>query len=647
MQSNYKLKLAVLAALGMIANSAFALSLGNVDVKSHLGQPLRATVKIQGINELKAADLKDNGCFSLIDDANLENALTSAHFKLSNIVNDEAILTVTTSQIINEPIANIAILAACDANIRRDYVLLLDPAPVVETKNSVDEESTVFTEPPLKAKKIADTQGLSSPPQHSGAQLIKAHKASNKARTSQLANKKTNKNIVLTTGFNAENVTTGANNSVTSPAKTAAKNNSPRLSISSGDMVISQSLDNLNPSNKLMLDKQLHLSPETSPEAYSPDIAVQDEVTVMNNRLAHLQKQINTLQLRNATLETESKLKAQLAEEAKTSSNNWQWLTYLAGAGLLAGGYFAADWWRRRRQLLSFGQPGLDTGNQTFNALNEHDEFFDFDKDQALNNALEDTTQHFDLSDEDPSVGSAEQITTDKQTVNAPIAPFMASNDASPFSVEEFNEDQNILDHADVFLSHGRTSLAIQLLQNHLLDHPKQSVTIWLFLLELLARENMEAVYEQATQECKEHFNIRVPSFSNDETSDKQSFEDFPRLTSVLQEIWDTPAALVFLDDLIYNSRLENRIGFEKSVIEELLLLKNVANETLNTAEVIHMDEKKLALKERKEAQLATKKAEKLLQMNELAFSEAQTKSLKATQETQESAFEFSLVEYN
>jgi hypothetical protein len=637
MQSNYKLKLAVLAALGMIANSAFALSLGNMDVKSHLGQPLRATVKIQGISELKAADLKGDGCFRLIDDAGLENALTNAHFKLSNIVNDEAILTVTTSQIVNEPITNMAIMAACDANIRRDYALLLDPAPVVETKSSIDEESSELNEKSLKDNIIAEKKGLNAPPDSSAQQTVKVKKTANKARVTQSSSKKSNKNIVLTTGFNTENVTNNKTTGAIDP-KPLVKTSTPHLSISSGDMVISRSLESPN----LRLDTQLHLSPETSPEAYSPEIAVQDEVTVMNNRLAHLQTQISALQQRNSKLEAENNVKALQIEQEKASGNNWQWLTYLVGAGLLAGGYFAADWWRRRRQRLAFDH---SIGDQTVNALNEHDDFFDFDKDQALNNALEDTTQHFDLSEED----STDKLTDTMQAANETdeaIAPFMASN-ATPFSVEEFNEDQNILDHADVFLSHGRTSLAIQLLQNHLLDYPKQSVTIWLFLLELLARENMEAIYEQATLECKEHFNIRVPKFSNDETSEKQGLEDFPRLTSALQEVWGTPAAQVFLDDLIYNSRLENRIGFEKNVIEELLLLKSIANETLNTAEVIHMDEKKLALKERKDAQLASKKAEKQLQMNELAFLEAQNKTLETETEEVESGFEFNLVEYN
>ena len=640
MQSNYKLKLAVFAALSILANSAVALGLGNIDVKSHLGQPLRATIKIQGVNDIKAAELKGDGCFRLIGDTGLENALTSAHFKLSKIVNDEAILSVTTSQIINEPITNMAIMAACEANIRRDYILLLDPAPVVETKNSVDEESTVFADGPPKTNILAEaqtpeTQALgavpqSSAPQSFNAQALKAQSSSNKKHQSKSSsNKKTNKNIVLTTGFNTDNaLASTAKTSSSTPetvAKTLTKAIGPHLSISSGDMVISNSLESPN----LRLDTQLHLSPETSPEAYSPEIAVQDEVTVMNNRLAHLQKQITTLQQRNNNLEAENKLKAQQITQDELSSNHWQWLSYLAGVGLLAGGYFAANWWRRRRQQQQ------QTAAETL--------WIDENKAESSIDTI-DTNANDDFFENEThkEVAAVNNILLETSTI-----PVKNASTESPFSVEEFNEDQNILDHADVFLSHGRTSLAIQLLQNHLLDHPKQSVTIWLFLLELLARENLQAVYEQTTLECKEHFNIRIPSFTNDESSEKQGFEDFPRLNSALQEIWGTPAAQVFLDDLIYNSRLENRIGFEKNVLEELLLLKSIANETLNTAEVIHMDEKKLALKERKEAQLATKKAEKMLQMNEIAFLDNQNKSLEAETESQESAFEFNLVEYN
>ena len=133
----------------------------------------------------------------------------------------------------------------------------------------------------------------------------------------------------------------------------------------------------------------------------------------------------------------------------------------------------------------------------------------------------------------------------------------------------------------------------------------------------------------------------------NSKDASKKTPTDFPRLHAALQEIWGTPAAVTFLDDLIYNSRLESRVGFEKSVIEELLLLKNIANLSINTAEVIQIDEKKLMMKERKEAQIAAKKAEKLVQINEHELQEQSKLAMVNVDSAPEEFFEFNLVEYN
>ena len=251
----------------------------------------------------------------------------------------------------------------------------------------------------------------------------------------------------------------------------------------------------------------------------------------------------------------------------------------------------------------------------------------------------------FNLDQDDADEITAKRTETGQMETDALFAP--NSEPQTPFSVEEFTDEQNILDHADVFLSHGRTSLAIQLLQNHLIDHPKKSVTEWLFLLDLLAKENMQAVYEQTALECKEYFNIRISAFSNDEGSAKKDLEDFPRLISGLEDAWGTPAALVYLDDLIYNSRLETRVGFEKSVVEELLLLKAIASETGNSAQVIQLDDKKVALKAQKEAKLAADKEERLRKANELIEQKAAENQAQIIPESKEALFEFTLAEYN
>jgi hypothetical protein len=431
--------------------------------------------------------------------------------------------------------------------------------------------------------------------------------------------KKVNKNIVLTAGYNTEKT---ADTSTSSPTNNATKTSNPRLSISGG----ATSYANLNRA-ELRLDKELHFTPETAAKALAPelDIEMQDEVTVLNNRMMHLEKQISTLALTNQKLKADNQFKTQQLQEANSFNNKLDWLGYILGGGLLLSSITVADKWRRRRQneQLELAELAWASDTEITNNLvadDADDDFFEPKTDQIFGSNI-------DLSPENS--GDAE----------------VAKEAIVPFSVEEFNTDHNVLDHADVFLSHGRVSLAIQLLQNHLLDFPKQSVTIWMFLLDLLAKENLQAVYEQTALECKEHFNIQIADFSNSEGDANQSLESFPRISAGLQQVWGTPAALIYLDDLIYNSRLEIRVGFHKNVIEELLVLKSVAQEELKTAEVIQMDEKKLELMELKEAQLAAKKEEKLKQMEELALKEAAQKVL-AKNETPLERFEFNLVEF-
>lgn len=627
MQTNYTLKQAVKTAIALLAISAqtnvFALGLGNVEVNSHLGQTLRASIKVQGASELKSVD-----CFRVINDGTVENQLSNANFKLSKAVDDVAILTVTTNQIINEPIMNLSIAAECDANMRRDYVLLLDPPVTTDITTDVANNLETSTEAliendlakPAEAAAVASTKA---------PQAVKVTKA-NKKSAKPTAAKAEKKEIILTAGYSDVK---SAEVIQAEPKNTVVKESKPRLSISGGEMSV---MPSNNP--QLRMDMQLQFTPENAPvplqNALAGDIEIQDEVAVMNKRMAHLKTQIDQLSQTNQTLKAENQAQLQQLEVASSAKNSLDWIGYILGGALLFSSFTIGNKWRIRRQqrLLDETQFALATEHLSpLEELSGSDSFFDFDKDQAFTKETEDTTQHFDLGEAD----------TD------PLFAPAAAEKPATFSVEEFNDEQNILDHADVFLSHGRTSLAIQLLQNHLIDHPKKSVTEWLFLLDLLAKDDMQALYEQTALECKEHFNIRIAAFSNDEGSSKQHLEDFPRLIAGLEQVWGTPAAQVFLDDLIYNSRLETRVGFEKTVVEELLLLKSIAQESVNSAEVIQLDDKKLALKAQKDAKLAADKEERVKKVNELIEQKLAENRPPVAVESTEEMFEFSLAEYN
>ncbi len=603
MQHNLTIKHAVTTALSIMAFSihanSFALGLSDITVQSNLGEPLKAHVNILGAN-----DLKDASCIRVGANSNLRNV----NFAVNPSSGYVTKLTLSTNEIVNEPIVNLSIIAGCDFNIRRDFVLLLDPpsfnsvatietpnlvgnvdtSVISSTKTTIAEKETVAPITTKEKKKIASSKKQST--------------AGNKKSAPVVAKK-----------------STGVE-SVSESTKAQTIETQPRLSISGTSYT-----SNVVALTGLRLDKELHFNPNITPSNSNGAIAIEDEVTVMNKRLAHLQEQITNLQQQNLKLQSENKMKSAQLIQAE-SSFHIDGMLPLFGAGVfLFSGYTVYNWLRRRESLIQTHNTEAIWINTNTNAKETTDELAD------ENNALF-SEVNFDIDDTDE----------DSQLIpNVMESTFESTKSSNEDILIEDDQAFSVLDHADVFLSHGRSSLAIQLLQNHLLEFPKQSVTIWLFLLDLLAKENLQKLYEETAEECKLHFNVKIAEFSNIDSPSTESLEDFPRLASGLEAVWNTPAAVSYLEDLIYNNRLEPRAGLAKNLIEELVLLRSIAQDNVSSAEVIQLDQKKLAINEQKEAMLEARKAEKL---REMAEAERIARE-KVEAEKNETAFEFTLVE--
>lgn len=606
MQHNYKLKLAVTAALSLMTfgaqNTAFALGLGDIKVNSALGQPLKASIRVLGAN-----DIKDTACLKL---GSGRGNLTKVNFALGPINNGVATLSLTTVKAVNEPILNISVIADCTSAVQRHYVLLLDPPFLLPNIESA---------PALIAAVVQKSDT------HAEKSAISNQKRSEKLTKKAVKKQSRSKNKVF---FSSKNTYVTSRNIQKKPKKTLTDNKS-YLSISGGSPYVN--------ATGLQLDKRLTFGLSTNAPLINVEvqnIEIQDEVAVMNNRLAHLQQQISSLQQQNLKLVSDNRLKTNQLVQADSPINLTNLLPFLGAGLVLVGGYFAVRRLRRRTHKVQAEEAkpfwadtkefirDSEAGESSLHT--EEDIFADLDFEQTTNGAI----------------GDLSSMQHNFEVTQAADESVMLEDDHQEFS---------ILDHADVFLSHGRASLAIQLLQNHLLDHPKQSITIWLFLLDLLAKENLKSLYEQTAADCKEHFNMQISDFLAAETSSNQSLEDFPHLAEGLQTVWNTPASVTFLDDLIFNGRLEPRAGLAKNLVEELILLKGVAEENASSAKVIQLDEKKLALMAQKEDLLATKKTERLRQMVEkenvkkAAREEAEVKATSAKNETD---FEFNLVEF-
>ena len=661
----------VLAIIGLSAQlEAFAIGLSDINVKSHLGQPLRATIKVQGL-----AGLKDLDCFRLGTDAGNINAINQADLKLGKVQNDSAILTITTNDVILEPVTSLTLITECGSALTRNYVLLIDPILASEVdslglsvdlnqvkksqnndENDYNADNSDYLQPSTSAVNSAQFKQVQAPKLNEKSS-INAKRPKKIYNKDLISNQKLSKRV-KNAGNRSSSVTDASRNSGTSLAlqqtaqpttvltKAAStkppseQRNPARLSIYGLETLkinantVSTPENSTNPAlsrPNLSLDKSLHYLSETAPQVLATENEFLDEATVLNNRLAHLEKQISALQLRNKMLESSKDLQVNYTKQAidlynKLVNGVFSWWPLVLVVIVVVSAYFATARWRRRPiKHLDDAQSVLETLRSSsssvpiFKPTEIEVDLFDLDNSQAVVEVNKNFTKHLDTFE---------------------AAPFAATL----IEVED-HSNLNILDHVDVFLSHGRVQLAIQLLQNHLLEFPKQSVTIWLFFLELLAEQNLPEVYDQTALECKEHFNIKVAEFTNDEDSEKQSFEDFVRLIAGLEQIWGTTAAINFCDDLIYNYRLESRVGFNKNVLEEIILLRNIAQETLKSAEVIQLEEKKNKIKERKEAQIAANKQTKLLKMEELHLTLAPVEQVQNDTLVPEDLFEFNLIE--
>ncbi|MGB8339101.1 MAG: hypothetical protein WCD07_06030 [Burkholderiales bacterium] len=151
MATHAKVLLSLVFALG--ANSAFALGLGEIDLRSYLGQPLDARIPV-----LAGADEPlDDSCFKLVNGAVTSDTGHSTPAKLSfQQVGRNNILQIRTAAFVPEPAVRIQIEISCGnvSRISREYTLLLDPPEYAASRIDLPskpvasgQQATTMTQP--------------------------------------------------------------------------------------------------------------------------------------------------------------------------------------------------------------------------------------------------------------------------------------------------------------------------------------------------------------------------------------------------------------------------------------------------------------------------------------------------------------------
>ena len=302
-----KLKSACLL-LGLChAGSAAAIGLGEIGVRSFLGQPLHATVPLLDVPAAATAD-----CFSL--EASVGGIAPPPRAQLSiEQSGGQTLLHIRTRQAINDPIAQFVLVSDCEARLQRDYVVLLDPPVAVASPLDHDAAAMTHTAAAVEAPPVA------APAPHPARAQRRVQRAPAVAARPPAATVRQS----------------AAPRPQAAPAAAA-----PRL-VLSGKREVPRAADTATP-------RQADAGPPDQAHAHSATLdatELSDENTALTRKLAHLEAQLAALQRRHAELEAR-RAAAPATAAPPPPERPAQWPLYLLAIGLLGGGALAA--WRRR-----------------------------------------------------------------------------------------------------------------------------------------------------------------------------------------------------------------------------------------------------------------------------------------------------------
>ena len=531
-------KLLLTVALISSSSATHALGLGNIEVYSRLGEPLRAQIQL--------ADLPkrlDVSCFKLLrDNENYRPTAFNARLLLREGESGNANLLIKSYQVVNDPIVQLTLVAECEERISREYVLLLDPPQLHPASDSdpTVAAGTFETQTPV-VETVSEKLPLSAetrvPAPHAQTVTLKTDKPRKKSAASVIQ----------------KSSSTPTPSSITETRAIAATPGSAWLVVSASEY---NGADLSEAPLQLQMSMELNEWPVAETPSLSPE-AMSDEVTAMANKLTHLESQMIALQKRNAELENR--------QTEQTHSSNWvSWLLYTAITMVVIALIGAAEWLRRRHS-----QRQLATEVAMWEELAPAVKQLDMTLQEDL---LIPTTKAGNDNTDEAQADSAGPVDFPQQ-LHGIFRPLDNGNNEAGATV---NED--ILEQADVFVAHGRSSLAIVLLQDHLRDFADLSPEPWLMLLDLLKREKQAAEYESAKAECNRFFNVAIEDFDNPPLEDHSSIEDYPHVVDQLTQAWGSSRAVPYLDDLIFNRRLEARQGFERNAYLDIVQLRSIAN---------------------------------------------------------------------
>ncbi len=580
----YRLSITFIA-LGM-AGPALALGFGDFRASALLGQQLNLALPVS----LADGETLTSDCVSAevqSGDSRLQPGTVRTRVTQGRDAS-EAIIRISTTAAIDEPVVNITVSAGCPTRITRTLVLLADP-PLVTVA------AAPAAAPQVASPGVATTQGAAAGSAGSVTPLPPT-RAARTATTATPARAAAPRNVPRAADSEAPQVAATtprprsrpAAAAATAPPRAPAAQARPRLQLDGGQVATTAA-------TVLAAQAQASAAREATLVAEAAASAAQQRMKDMELEVARLRT--------DAKAQTEAliELRKQIAlDRNRPAEAGWLMPALMALAGLLGATALWLAWQLRQKQQVQVNQRDAwyeraAPASVANSMAGDREE--DSDYPGAVPSRIPSTLPPPPTplarpkpSINPPSINLPSMFDTRAGGLDSMISPptmpahtnvtlplgQRIDDDAS--RAMSVDEQIDLEQQADFFIALGHDESAIDLLMAHLRSTGGGTPLPFLKLLEIHGRRGDREAYERTRVRFNQRFNSVAPEWQADPQVGR-ALEDYPLVVGRIQTAWPTPLdAMAELEALLFRRGAGSEM-FELPAYQEVLFLYQLARD--------------------------------------------------------------------
>lgn len=619
--STVAMRCLALIALSLPAIAAHAVGLGQLNIQSWLGHPLRATIPLLGSDHDSIAA----NCLK----ARLETAdgsfLGAAQVTLARQGQATSVV-LATRQAINEPAIGVTVTVDCGTVVNRNYQVLLDPPVIGPAQAEIPKEiPPSFAAPSAKP---ADRAQQEAKPEQAQAPRIKAVRRPRPAPVHQ--------DLVLRPSSSTEIVPEPARPKVQKNARAVLKLSGSDEPVASEGLRMSGTLSEATAPSEAQAAEELRLAQAQFAAILRDEDPLKDASA--QARSARDRNQIMLAEIQ--VLEEQRQLNQALLAQTQPGYP-WTWVAGLAV--LLLACLIAIAWlaWRMKKigkARASHWADNLPTITVNTEQITEQiiQEMQEEIAEELRQKSAETTpsasqpvsatpaaaptpasglaqrkagerrpdergagaipfTSEFterrmerrDHADAGDAIFNSGSPRAKKDYPPAPLPELRGLNTidsinafhprANPIKVEEISD---VLQEAEFWMLLNDQPRVLEILEPFTEQEQPDSPVPWLYLLETYRKLKDQPKYEALRERFSKVFNIYASPWQLEPAEEpERGLEDFPHLIEQICALWPGPDCTRYLEYLLVDNRDGTRSGFEVSVYRDVMMLIGVMKE--------------------------------------------------------------------